>query len=553
MAGEERFDQTLLGELRALESFRLRYLHEQPEAQLDRDDPDVQRLLEALCVTAVRTRQATQRNLWGTWRRLLGQHFDFVLRPLPATAMVQAVVTARMTEAAVLPRGTELRLTTQDGFSGVFSTLCDLRVVPMSYDRCEVLPRSQGFRLVLTFVSRFPRTDPVGLLRLLVHYLNDYRAALQVHFHLRRHFERAFVVYDSDAIDEGTAGTPCTVTFGTTFDEPYEVDGQNPLERVRDFFHFPEQELLVNVQVPPPRRTWSRLALCIDLGPAWPAEPPIHPKVFCPFAVPVKNLRRIDSQPITCDGTKDSYAVRYTHADPSFALQQAHGVFRLTERGLVPIPSAALGDAEYAHELEAPPALAGGPPGASLLLRVPPQVARPLQAVVSASWYQPEFADHATGPLRVALPDRSLLGLEWQVVGPVRRHMVSPLRDSADQLLRLLSLKMKAVLDREELLALLDMLGSVATGPYHGMPARLVDLALEVTPDATLRGTSLCHVYHAQVLPWENAEAPLVWHFLTQVRALLDAWDYEARVELAPHVGVAALPRPLPRPEVVLR
>jgi hypothetical protein len=53
--------------------------------------------------------------------------------------------------------------------------------------------------------------------------------------------------------------------------------------------------------------------------------------------------------------------------------------------------------------------------------------------------------------------------------------------------------------------------------------------------------------------PWEAAEAPLCWNFLTQMRALLDAWDYEARVELAPHVGEAMLPRPLPRPELVLR
>lgn len=552
--GDERFAESWLAEMRAVESFRRRYYSENRMALLDRDDPDVRRLLEALCFSAVRTRQATLRNLWATWRRLLGSYFDFMLRPLPAMAMVQAVPTARMSETAVLPKGTELRLKTQDGFVGAFTTLCDLRVVPITLDRCEVLPLSQGFRLVLTFVSRFPRTDALGLLRLYVHYLDDYLAALQVHYNLRRHLRGAVAVYDSDAAAfETAAGTSCSVSFGSYFDEPYESDVQNPLERVRAFFHFPEQELLINVKVPPPRRPWSRLALCFDLGPDWPHDPPLFRQAFRPFSVPVQNLRRIESQPITCDGTRDAYPIRYTYADPTFALQKVRGVYTLTDKGLSPLHGAVYSDAEPTWETEDWESERGQ--GHSLLLRLPSRSLEsgPLRVVADGMWYQPEFADHASGPLSVSLPDRSLLGLEWQSVGPIRRHLQSMLCSSADQLLHLLSLKMKPVLERDELLALLDMFGSISSGPYAALPGRLRDLAVEVTPDATLRGMSLCHVYHAQLAPWEVSEAPLIWHFLVELRTLLDAWNYEARVELAPHVGEAALPRPLPRPELILR
>lgn len=552
MSSDERFEQSWLAEMRALETYRRRYYNENRMALLDRDDPDVRRLLEALCFSAVRTRQATLRNLWSTWRRLLGSYFDFVLRPLPATAMVQALPTARMVESTTLPKGTEMRITTADGFVGAFTTLCDVRVVPLTYDRCEILPRPQGYRLVLTFVSRFPRTDPVGTMRILVHYLDDYLAALQVHYNLRRNIQGAVAFYDTDFVAGGdTSGSPCTVHFGTHFDEPYEGDSVNPLERVRNFFHFPEQELLINVDVPPPRRPWSRLAICFDLGPEWPQEPQVFRQVFYPFAVPVQNLRRIQSEPIRCDGTKDAYPLRYTYSDPTFTLQEVRGVYRVTDRGMEPLRGASLSDALPNFEVE--DWESGENRGRALLVRLPQPQTDPVTVVADGLWYQPDFINHATGQLKVTLPDRSLIGLDWQPVGPVRKHLDSSLRHSADQLLHLLALKMKPILDREELLALLDMFGSISAGPYATLPGRIRDLAVEITPDATLQGTSLCHVYHAQMLPWDFTEAPLVWHFLTQVRVMLDAWDYEARVELAPHIGDTALPHPLPRPEVVLR
>lgn len=551
MIGDAQFKQSWLAELRDIESFRRRYYAENRMAQLDRDDPDVRRLLEALCFSAVRTRQVTLNNLWATWRRLLGSYFDFLLRPLPAMAIVQAVPTSRMTETAVLPKGTELRLSTQDGFVGVFTTLSELRIVPLTLDRCEVVPRGPAFRLVLTLVSRFPRTDQLGLLRLQVHYLDDYLAALQVHYNLRRHLQGAVAIYDSD--DAGASGAPCEVSFGTFYDEPHEAPAQNPLERVRGFFHFPEQELAINVKVPPPARPYSRVALCFELDADWPRDPPIFRHVLWPFAVPVQNLHRIESKPIECDGTKDAYPIRYTHGDATFALQQVRGVYWVKDQGLWPLPGAELSEVEPSYAVEE-----GEGPRAptrlhALLLQLPPTVPKPITVVADAMWYQPEFADHASGALRVSLPGRSVLGLEWQTVGPLRRHLISPLRHSADQLLQLLSLKMKPTLGREELCDLLDMFGSIAAGPYQTLPGRLRDLAVEVTPDATLQGTSLCHVYHAQLLPWELSEVPLVWTFLTQLRRLLCAWDYEARVELAPHIGESLLPRPLPRPQTVLR
>lgn len=533
-------DKSLLAELRVLETSRTRYQIEHPGTPLGQEDPDVRRLIEALAYSGVRTRHATLRNLQTTWRRLISSYFNFILHPLPAMATLQAIVTARMSEAAVLPRGSVLSLTPLDGFSGYFQTLAELRVVPMTLARCDVLLRKQGFRLVLKFVSQHPRGDDVGLLRLAIHYLDNYLAALRVQHHLEKHLQRCIAVYDV-TVGPDTDGPACEVTFGAHHDEPYEAETQNPLEQARTFFHFPEQNLSISVRVPPPQRKWSRLSLCFDLDAAWPQDPPVYADVFRPFTVPVRNLQRSFSQPIECDGTQDAYPIRYMQEDRSFVLHRTYGIYQTTADGLEPLHPAALGDIRPTYEIEEEE-LVDGNAGYGLVVRMPEAFAEPRQLLVDATWYQPAFTQHAAGPLKVALMDRSVFGLDWRNVGPVRSPLESPIRQDPDRLLYLLSLKMKPVLDREELLELLSMFGSIEVGPYRTLPGRLLEMNVEVVPDGKMQGAGIRHIYSLRMTPHQPEEEPLVQRFLAQIGTILDAWDYEAQVEVRAHSG------PLPEP-----
>ena len=500
----------------------------------------MRRLIEALAYSGVRTRVAMQRNLHATWRRLLSGYFSFLLQPLPAMAMVQGVVTARMTETTVLPRGSLLLLTTLDGFAGQFQTLAELRVVPMALKHCEILLRAQGFRLVLKFISQHPRGDSVGLLRLQIHYLDNYLAALRVQHNLQGHLQRCIAVYDT-VVGPNTEGAPCEVTFGPQYDEPYEAEIQNPLEQAREFFHFPEQDLSIQVRVPPPQRKWSQLLLCFDLDASWPRDPPVYLDNFRPFTVPVRNVRRSFAQPIECDGTQDAYPIRYIMEDRSFALHRPYGIYRTTPDGLEPLHPGALGDIRPTYELEEQE-IADGNTSHFLLVRMPEAFANPQQLIVDATWYQPEFAQHAVGPIKVALMDRNVLGLDWRTVGAVRAPLECALRQDPDRLLYLLSLKMKPVLDRDELLELLSMLGSVDVGAYRALPPQLREMAVEVVPDGRMQGSGIRHIYHAMMTPHAPEDEPLMARFLTQLGMILDAWDYEARVELRAHSGSGPLP-----------
>jgi type VI secretion system protein ImpG len=544
VAAKDSFDSSFLAELRSLDSFRRRYSSEQPLAQLDAQDPDVQRMIEVLAFSAVRTRHAVLRNLSATWRRLLSGYFQALLRPLPAMGMLQAQVTARMTESIFLPTGTELRVVTADGFEAGFQTLADLQITPMTLDRLELLRGGIGHRVVLTFSTRIARAEAVGLLRLYLHYLDDYLAALTVHQQLAKHLHRAFVVYDAPVHDRSD-GPACTVTFGRSYDEPYEADEQNPLAAVRSFFHFPEQELLVDVAIPPPSRPWTRLSLCLDLEPAWPRNPPVFRELFHPFVVPVRNLRRAPAQTIDCDGTKDSHPVRFMHRDASYQLLTVAGVYRITDQGLVPVPAATLGSSGHGYEIEyepAPASLVGEQ--ASLQLRLPEALLEPVRISVDGYWHQPLLAEHLTGRTSASLPERSLTGLELALCGPLRAGISNGLDGNSSALLQLLSLKMKAVLERSDLVVLLQLLDSVEAGPFRGFMSRVREVAVEVTPDETLRGAGIRHVYHLLTAPFSGEEEPLWSRFCYQLQSLLDAWDYEGRAEVVLHTELAQMPAP---------
>ena len=196
---EQLYDD-FLSEMNSLEHFRRRFLERHPSAPLEREDPDVRRLIESMAFFSVQTRQATLRSLRSVWWRLFAGFFDFMVEPVPSAALVQAMPTEKMVEPVVLPRGTELRLTPQGEAPGFFRTRRELRVLPAFLERTDVLPLPRGgHRLILRFESRFARKDEVGLLSLHVRHLDNYSSSLAVFHALCRHLRQASVVYNESA------------------------------------------------------------------------------------------------------------------------------------------------------------------------------------------------------------------------------------------------------------------------------------------------------------------------------------------------------------------
>ncbi len=537
MGATTRLYQDYLAELAALERFRQEFRHTYPGVPLEQEDPDVRRLVEALAFFSVQTRHATLQNLRSTWMRLFSSYFSCLLEPLPAAGLVQAVPTEKMVEAAVLPRGTELRLQPVGGEAGSFRLQSDLRVLPIFLEETQVLRLADGgHRLILRFAAAFPRRDPVGVLGLHVRHLEEYGSSLSVHHALRKHLERVSVVYDARA-DERSAGLPCEHSFERA---PFETDAastyENPLHRARSFFQLPEQGLFLHVRVAPTRQAWSRFSLCLDLKKEWSVGRSLRPEFFHSFVAPVVNLKAAPAQPITLDGTRTEHPLLGLRNERGVRLHSVAGVYLQGPRGREPMRPAQVPGTGPAYELEE----LAAPDGSllhQLLVCMPEAFLEPRKLHVDALWYQPHFASEATGRLEVTTPSVHVEGLRWRVVGDVQPAQDSPVRQDVSALVQLLSWKNRSTLERDELVALLSYLGSPMQGAFRPIIPLLRTLHASVLPDGALRGTGLRHVYEVLLESFEPGQEALVACFLEQVHALLDAWNGEASVELRPSVA----------------
>lgn len=575
---KSRLDPTLhgdfLAEMRALDEFRAHLSARHPEAQVRRDDPDARRLMEAMAYFTVRSRRQLLHNMDATWLRLFSDQFEPLLTALPATFMLQAVVHPRRTETAVLPRGSELRMTNAEGATASFRMLADLRVLPIRLEGACLLrePAGRYQRIAISLVSRFAHSEQVGLLRLHTRIADDYPASARFLYQLRAHLLRAHVVYDG-SLDPEKAGEPCTVSYGSDDPQASErdpgksgsvPDAVHPLERARSFFHFPERELFLNLQVPPVAggRPWQRLLIYLDLKPDWPGED-VAADLFHLHVVPVENLRHEPAAPLLFDGTQDALAIRHPDPEQGFMLRSVRGVYLVSDTGLQPLRTSMLPEPPAPAEPAAPPSadalsyqveerLTPLGPRPYLIIRAPTALLRPLRLHVDAAWYQPGFAQHpivTTGTARPSLRSRVLEGLEWQLLGGGRPEGSSPLRSELAGLLRVLSMSMRPVLKEAQLRWLMQLLlGTSGPGAYRGFPARLQKLTWSVSPDSVLRGSGLRHVYKAQLPVDPGEDEALAWHFLCWTQQVLDSWNQDSSVDLQIDTGDTALKLPIVNP-----
>lgn len=547
---DERMNALLLDEMRAIEAHRTRHLREHPGLRIDREDPELRLILEALAFSAARTRLTTTQGQEALWQRIFRSEFDYLLRAQPAMAMLRAEVTPGLIEALTLPRGSAFLLTRPDGQAGDFETLCDLSVLPVALKSVDLLPMRRGYRLVLSFESSFQRSDAPGVVRIYLDYLDDYLTSLRVQYQLRLHTQRAFVVYDQPAT-ASSDGPTCALAFGSEgfYDaETANPDVRNPIERVRDFLHFPQADLFVHFHTPGPAHPYTRFALCVDLDSDYRPDPPLFRDLFVPYAVPLRNTRRDFSRPVRCDGTRDSYPILHVLGDRSRALLRTLAVYDLLPSGMAPIPPAGLATSGDSFEIEERvlfDELGDSLRGHVLYPRLADALLQSRQLVVDGLWHQPAFGS-VPGRLQALPADRSYPGLSFRVLGPLRPTQNSPLDGDPAALLELLALKMRPVLDLAQLLRLLSALGGLERTRYHEVAGHLIGLRSSVTKDGSARDLGIRHEYHIQLAPYPEEQEPLVWRLLVLVGELLDAWNHDASIALYVDTSGSSLRLPLP-------
>ena len=509
-----------LEQLHSLAEFRQTHGELNPHAAIDGEDPAVKRIIEALAYFTVGTRLAAQNNMRASLERLLGGYFDFILSPMPAMATLQLAQTERLIETMTVPEGAQVALTAPDGAVGEFRTLHDLPVVHARLDHAEFLVLEDGFRLLLPIRAQFPVRGLPGALPLHVHYLDRYVASLRVMHNLRRHLRSVSAFFDERPSD-GRPGAPCEVAFGPVTSSA-TVCG-NPLERVRLLLHYPELELSVQVEVPQSPRPWTRLVLAFDLDSGWPDSRAAVNDPFVLHTVPVVNLKRAPAAPILFDGTRLVHPILPNEVDRDCELAAVAGVYEISDQqeGRVPVPVAGLPGSSEGYELERVDTQAGI--RHRLIMRFRNAFERPRKIVAEVDWYQPRFSAHAVGPVKVAFTDRHVEGLQLRLLGTAREHAESPLAHLSSALLELLAMRMKPTLHKDELLALLRLLGVDEESPFHPVLARIRELTVDTRPD--VGAVNARYRYRLRLDPIAPADEALTWTLVERIRELLDAWS----------------------------
>jgi type VI secretion system protein ImpG len=509
-----------LEQLQALAEFRHTHRERHPGAPIDDEDPAVSRIVEALAFFSVGTQLAAQNNMRASLERLLSGYFDFLLSPMPAIGMLQLTNTERLIDASTLPEGLELALTTPDGGVGAFRTLHELSIVPARLERTEVLVLEDGFRLLVGLRAQYPVRGLTGPLALQVHYLDRYAASLRLLHHLRRHLKGVSAFFDERPSD-GRRGAACEVGFGAGAGSATICS--NPLERLRLLLHYPELELAVQVGVPQSPRPWTRLTLAFDLDSKWPDSRAGATDPFVLHAVPILNLRRAPAAAIRCDGLRSSHPLVPNEKERDFELCSIAGVYELMQErdGLVPIAPSGLPGTQEGYEVER----VHTPSGIKyrLILRLKGAFAEPRRVVVEADWHQPWFGARAVGAIKVLLADRHVEGLQLKLLGAIRPHADSPLAQLSSALLELLAMRMKPTLTREELIALLRLLGVGDDSPFSPLLGRIRELTVDSSPD--IGALSARYRYRLRLDPIAPTDEALTWTLVARIRELLDAWS----------------------------
>jgi type VI secretion system protein ImpG len=531
MRYQDSLYEAFLEEMHRLEEFRLNYSAEHPDVPLERDDPDVKRLVEALAFFSARSHSAGIRNITNAQRRMFRQFFPYILSPLPSMAIVQAQPLGELADRVNIPASTELLIVPEGGRKATFRTLSDLDIFPLRVSRVDLRSFSiQGYRLGISFETTFSRSDEIGKLPLYINYLNDYPASLRFLSLLKKHLKRAFVVYDFED-NERSDGLSVPLTFGLE-STCAEDETMHPVEKERTFFHFPQKELFLNACIPFPGRNWKNFTVFIDLDGDWPSNTVVNEKMFQLFATPVSNLTSSMANPVVCDGLSWRKKINHPDRDGEFSFHSIKGVYRVEDGVMIPLRPCVIAGSESTYEVETEKNEDGTICG-WLDLHYPGAFEQNFNVAVDARWLQPAFSNFLNNRCLVKTWRRTVKGVKWELISSIVAHRNVDFEEKLSLFLHLFTLRNKVKLDIDDIQDLLTILGSVFSGPFRRMSDLIDTVDIQEVPLGVRNHRGMVkQVYKFGLKRYEPILECIVDTFVQHISVILNSWIDGALVDI---------------------
>lgn len=519
MSVDEKIYQAYLEEMEELEKFRVSHATLHGESVVETEDPYTKRLIESLAFFGARARVQGTRKIVELHQCLFRQYFPYMVSALPAFGMLQLKPSIRHPQKTQFHAGTELFFKTENEQKATFQTLDPLTVFPLLFKKFVFDRRGdEGWRALLTFGCPHVSTEELGSIRFYINHLNSFLSSLSVFFALQYALEEVRVVYD-----EVGEGLKCPLSYGNLEGERKVLN--HIVEQIRSLLHFPQQELFINMKVPPAGKRWQTITFCFDFNHKWPEGIRLTGESFIPFVTPIVNLKLANADPIIHDGTKDAHPVLYPEPTQKFALHTVVNAleilpqgFRPLKPGMLAIGEAGTYDVNYFDNL--------------ISINQPDAFEDPKTISILALWMQPWFSNHIHEELKIHFTEAETFGLGVRILGSLHRYEAT-LDDDPNFLIRLLSLKNQNFLSLNEILFIMNTMKSLNRSFFDGVPDCIKSLKVNRKVNQKEVSTLLEYEFHLNELG--NVKSELVVLFFKLVNELLNCWLANFEVETKVH------------------
>lgn len=516
---DDKVYQAFLEEMQQIEKFRVSNMAMYGETPLDSEDPYTRRLIESLAFFGARARVQGTRKIVQIHQCLFRQYFPYLVNPLPAFAMLQLRPSIKFPEKVHFPVGSEVVFKTANELKATFQTLDPLQVFPLFLKKFEFNRKGGvGWRCSIEFASAHISTEELESFRFYVNHLNSFLSSLSVFYTMQYCLEKVSVFYDKLTHE----GAECAVHFGNNPEERKVFN--HVVEQIRSCMHFPQQELFINLKVPPAGKRWQSIIFCFDFSDKWPELLKLTSDSLMPFVAPIVNLKLADADPIIHDGTKDSHPILYPEPTHKYELHTVVNVLEILSSGTRPLTPGIL-------------ALGGGTYEAdyfekSITFDLPNAFSDPKTVSIAALWTQPWFSNYINDELSLQFSEAEAYGITVRLMGSIHRTE-STLEDDPHFLIRILSLKNQNYLSLNEILFIMNTMKNLKHSVFAEIPDCIKELKIQKKANFKQMGTLLEYEFFLKDLGGVKTE--LVFLFFKYLNELLNCWLANFEVETKVH------------------
>jgi len=265
------------------------------------------------------------------------------------------------------------------------------------------------------------------------------------------------------------------------------------------------------------------MTLLFELNDKWPQQLLLTKSSFSHNVASIVNIKTSKSEPITCDGTKDSYPILYPNPNDQYSLHTILGVYEMTPQGVQPLKPGVLDKKGRTYEVDFL--------DQKIFLDLPDAFLEKRNVSVDALWTQLWFSDYVDQEFSLNFAERQNIGLEVHSLQQMTNHEIPHAAKDPKFLLRILSLKNQNQLKLSELLFLMNGLKNLDHSHFQMVPPLIKDLTIDRQLDRTGIGPTIR--YEFRLKEWDGRGWELVFFFFHCVNDFLNCWLANFHVETA--------------------